>query len=45
MGREFYDRDTIGVAQELLGKHLVHVVDGVPRVVHDARRFRWLGAL
>src|SRR3954470_24529654 len=30
--RDFYDRDTIVVAQELLGKHLVHVVDGEPRV-------------
>lgn len=26
--REFYDRDTILVAKELLGKYLVHVVDG-----------------
>ncbi|MGE5523386.1 MAG: DNA-3-methyladenine glycosylase [Rhodospirillaceae bacterium] len=30
--RSFYDRDTIDVAHELLGKCLVHVVDGVPRV-------------
>ena len=30
--RSFYDRDTIVVAQELLGKHLVHVVAGVERV-------------
>ncbi len=30
--RSFYDRDTIGVAHDLLGKHLVHVVDGVERV-------------
>src|SRR5579872_3042600 len=26
--REFYDRDTILVAKELLGKYLIHVVDG-----------------
>jgi DNA-3-methyladenine glycosylase len=30
--RSFYDRDTITVAQELLGKWLVHVTRGVKRV-------------
>jgi DNA-3-methyladenine glycosylase len=30
--RSFYDRDTILVARELLGKHLVHVSRGVPRI-------------
>jgi len=30
--RSFYDRDTIAVAHELLGMHLVHVVAGVERV-------------
>ena len=30
--RSFYDRDTVAVAQDLLGKHLVHVVAGVQRV-------------
>jgi DNA-3-methyladenine glycosylase len=30
--RSFYDRDTVVVAQELLGKWLVHVVAGVERV-------------
>lgn len=30
--RSFYDRDTVEVAHALLGKCLVHVVDGVERV-------------
>ena len=30
--RRFYDRDTVEVAQELLGMHIVHVVAGVERV-------------
>ncbi len=30
--RTFYDRDTIVVAHELLGKYLVHVVAGVQRI-------------
>ena len=30
--RRFYDRDTILVAHELLGKYLVHVSQGVERI-------------
>ena len=30
--RSFYNRDTVEVAQALLGTHLVHVVDGTQRV-------------
>ena len=30
--RSFYDRDTVAVAHDLLGQHLVHVVAGVERV-------------
>jgi DNA-3-methyladenine glycosylase len=32
LGRAFYDRDTVLVARELLGKRLVHVSRGVERV-------------
>jgi DNA-3-methyladenine glycosylase len=32
LARAFYDRDTIAVAQDLLGKLLVRVVDGVERI-------------
>ncbi len=32
LNRQFYDRDTILVAKELLGKYLVHISQGVKRV-------------
>jgi DNA-3-methyladenine glycosylase len=41
--RSFYDRDTQVVAQELLGKHLVHVVDGVERVGRIVETEAYLG--
>ena len=41
--RSFFDRDTTLVAQELLGKHLVHVVDGVERVGRIVETEAYLG--
>ena len=43
LARSFYDRDTPLVAQELLGKHLVHVVDGVRRVGRIVETEAYLG--
>jgi DNA-3-methyladenine glycosylase len=42
--RQFYDRDTIVVAQELLGKYVVHVRDGVERVGKIVEVEAYLGA-
>src|SRR6202165_5394080 len=41
--RSFYGRDTQVVAQELRGKHLVHVVDGVERVGRIVETEAYLG--
>jgi len=41
--RSFYDRDTTLVAQELLGKHLVHVAGGVERVGRIVETEAYLG--
>jgi DNA-3-methyladenine glycosylase len=41
--RDFYDRDTIVVAHELLGKCLVHVSEGVRRIGRIAEVEAYLG--
>ena len=41
--RSFFDRDTTLVAQELLGKHLVHVVAGAARVGRIVETEAYLG--
>ena len=42
--RSFYDRDTVAVAHELLGKHLVHVAAGVQRVGRIVEVEAYLGS-
>lgn len=43
--RDFYDRDTLTVAQELLGKHLVHVVDGHALTVRITETEAYIGRM
>src|SRR5688572_25078788 len=43
LARKFYDRDTIEVAQELLGKCLVHRSEGVERVGRIVEAEAYLG--
>jgi DNA-3-methyladenine glycosylase len=43
LGRAFYDRDTITVAGELLGKYLVHWSHGVERIGRIAEVEAYLG--
>lgn len=42
--RSFYARDTVDVARELLGKHLVHVSDGVARAGRIVEVEAYVGA-
>ena len=44
LGRTFYDRDTMTVARELLGKYLVHVWRGVERVGRIVEVEAYLGS-
>ena len=41
--RSFYNRDTITVAQELLGKHLIHVKNGTRRIGRIVETEAYLG--
>lgn len=42
---DFYDRDTLTVAQELLGKYLVRVMDGSPITVRITETEAYIGRL
>ncbi|MGZ5227824.1 MAG: DNA-3-methyladenine glycosylase, partial [Burkholderiales bacterium] len=43
LAREFYDRDTIEVAKDLLGKYLVHVSGGRERIGRIVEAEAYLG--
>ncbi len=42
--RKFYNRDTKDVAKDLLGKYLVHIVDGEPRIGKIVETEAYLGS-
>lgn len=43
LSRDFYDRDTIIVAKELLGKYLVHIINGIEYVGKIVETEAYLG--
>lgn len=43
LGRDFYDRDTLLVAKELLGKRLCRVADGIPVTVRITETEAYIG--
>lgn len=45
LDRDFYDRDTLTVARELLGKHLVRVIDGVPLTLRITETEAYIGRM
>jgi DNA-3-methyladenine glycosylase len=44
LDREFYDRDTVIVARELLGKYLVHLSEGLERIGRIVEDEAYLGS-
>lgn len=45
LGRDFYDRDTVTVARELLGKHLVRAVDGAALALRITETEAYIGRM
>lgn len=45
LGRDFYDRDTVTVARELLGKYLVRVLDGQVLTLRITETEAYIGRL
>ena len=45
LSADFYDRDTLTVARELLGKYLVRIIDGQPLTVRITETEAYIGRL
>ena len=45
LGRDFYGRDTVAVARELLGKHLVRVLDGAVLTLRITEAEAYIGRM